>query len=128
MIDEEVFKGRAFACRATDARYSCMYCNKWWSINDPKFEYWRAFTTTHWMVRGGIVRAGDPMNVIDVSTDKPLSAGYDPLGWFARCVDKEACDRRRRNLHNGVPAEHLSFLDEAEHVAASLCDAMKVMA
>jgi hypothetical protein len=124
----ERIKNTAFACRVTDRKYSCMYCNKWWPINDPSFEYWRAFSTPHWMVRHGIVRKGDPMNVIDANTDDPLGAGYDPLGWFARCVDKDACARRRRNTHNGVQQEHLSLLDEIEHTTVTLREAMEVMA
>lgn len=124
----ERIESTAFACRVTERRYSCMYCSKGWNVNDPGFMYWRPFTRNSWLVKHGIVREGDPMNVYDANTNKPFGSGHDPLGWFARCVDRRACDRRRRNLHNHVPAEHLSLLDEIEHTTVTLREAMAVMA
>lgn len=133
MTDEEerlrrLLGDRAFVCKLHERRYSCMYCNKGWGLNDPGFRYWRPFGAGNWMVKAGLARVGDPMNVYDAATDKPISAGFETLGRFAQCVDREACDRRRRNLHNGVQLEHLSLIDEIDHRVLEMKDAKAAMA
>ena len=111
---EKLTAEKAFACKVVERRYSCMYCNKGWRLTDPGFVYYRAFSQTHWMVKAGIARVGDPMNVLDANNEFMHTSGWDSLGSFARCADRDACARRRRNLHNGVQHEHLSFLDEID--------------
>ena len=136
---EEVTDGRAFACDIPKVRPrgSCYSCSKSWPVNDDGFENWRRFGENHWMVKAGIVRLGDRMNVVDVNQpdtrgsfgrSSRYSWAYDPLGWFARCVDKEACEKRHRNNVNHVHPEHLSLLDELDLICETTSAAKAVMA
>lgn len=82
--------------RQNEARgYSCMRCNKWYALDDPAFAYYRPG-------RGRLEG-----QLLDGRDGRPL----DTYGWFARCADADACDRRRRNVHAGVAPEQIAMCD-----------------
>lgn len=102
----------AIACQVGWRGYSCMSCNKWYALHDPEFVYYREFTERNWLVKEGMARIGDPMCLIDptaerMSYKRTVSGGYEGLGWFAHCRDREACARRRQNVHAGVHPEQI---------------------
>jgi hypothetical protein len=92
------------AAREIAGTYSCAHCNKWYCVHDPEFDYFRRFGETHWLVKAGLVKAGDRMMGQVEAHGRPVRETY---GWFARCVDEEACARRRENSHAGVHPEQL---------------------
>lgn len=63
--------------------YTCCYCNRGWHHDDPGFDYWQRN------------RAGEPL-------DGRGGRHKASKGWFASCVDRAACERRRANVRAGV--------------------------
>lgn len=92
--------------------YTCYHCNKSYLLSDPDYEYYRGFSPTHYLVRLGLVREGDPMCLrwaepkprrpYSLTTSTHFDAGHATLGWFSRCADQEKCEQNRRNNHAGV--------------------------
>lgn len=93
--------------------YTCMHCNKGYLRSDPEFDFYKGFSPTHFLVRLGLVREGDPMCLHWVNPKhRPycepstyFDAGHETFGWFSRCVDRERCALRRANNHAGVHHE-----------------------
>ena len=70
--------------------YTCMYCNRWYLFDDPRFDYWR------------LDKDGNPLDGKD-------GRRRESHGWFARCVDQEDCARARRANHAGLNYEQLEL-------------------
>lgn len=70
--------------------YSCMYCNKFWNVDDRGFVYWRT-------------------NSAGENLDGREGRAKSSLGWFAHCKDKEACALRKKNNHAGLPAGQMEM-------------------
>jgi hypothetical protein len=74
--------------------YTCYSCNRGWHHDDPGFDYYH------------IITAGPHKGQ---KADGRDGRCYSSKGWFARCVNREACEARRRNRHTGVADFQLGF-------------------